>query len=113
MVDEGRPLPVRESRLIEENLWRAIRYGLDGKLVDWDRGREVPAPDALRELVEWARPAGESLEVGARLNDVERLLREGNGAQRQGRLLAAGASIHDVHAEAVALANAILDDDRR
>jgi len=113
MVDEGRPLPVRETRWIEENLWRAIRYGLDGKLVDWDRGVEVPAGEALRELVEWSRPAAEALDVGAYLNDVERLLREGNGAQRQGRLLAAGASIHDVHAEAVALANAILDDDRR
>ena len=113
MVDEGRPLPVLETRWIEENLWRAIRYGLDGKLVDWDRGCEVPAPDALRELVEWARPAGESLEVGPHLDDVGRLLAEGNGAQRQGRLLAAGASIHDVHAETVALANAILDDDRR
>ena len=73
----------------------------------------MPAAEALRELVEWSRPAAESLDVAVYLNDVERLLREGNGAQRQGRLLAAGASIHDVHADAVGLANAILDDDRR
>ena len=61
MVDDGRPLPARETRFIEENLWRAIRYGLDGKLVDWDRCVEVPAPDALRALVEWVAPAGETL----------------------------------------------------
>ena len=113
MVDEGRPLPVRETRLIEENLWRAIRYGLDGKLVDWDRSCEVPAPEALRELVEWVAPAGEALGLGVHLCDVERLLLEGNGAQRQGRALAQGKSIHDVHAAAVARANAIVDDDGR
>ncbi len=113
MFDEGRSLPVRETRWIEENLWRAIRYGLDGKLVDWDRGREVPAPDALRELVEWVRPAGEMLGLGAHLDDVGRLLAEGNGAQRQSRALAAGQSIHELHAETVALANAILDHDGR
>ena len=70
----GRPLPVRETRCIEENLWRAIRYGLDGKLVDWDHSREVPAPEALRELVEWVAPAGEALGLGGGLDDVERLL---------------------------------------
>ena len=113
MVDEGRPLPVRETRWIEENLWRAIRYGLDGKLIDWDRGVEQPAPEALRGLVEWVRPAAEKLALTAYLDDVERLLTEGNGAQRQGRLLAAGRSIHEVHADAVALANAIPADDRR
>ena len=113
MVDEGRPLPVRETRLIEENLWRAIRYGLDGKLVDWDRSCEVPAPEALRELVEWVAPAGEALGLGTCLGNVERLLSEGNGAQRQGRALAQGKSIHDVHAAAVARANAIVDDDGR
>jgi carboxylate-amine ligase len=113
MVDEGRPLPVHETRWIEENLWRAIRYGLDGKLVDWDRWAEVPAPDALRKLVEWVAPAGETLGLGAYLSDVERLLSEGNGAQIQGRALAQGMSIHDVHAAAVARANAIVGDDGR
>ena len=113
MVDEGRPLPVRETRLIEENLWRAIRYGLDGKLVDWDRSCEVPAPEALRELVEWVAPAGEALGLGTCLGNVERLLSEGNGAQLQGRALAQGKSIHDVHAAAVARANAIVDDNGR
>ena len=113
MVDDGRPLPVRETRWIEENLWRAVRYGLDGKLVDWDRGLEVPAPDALRELVEWVRPAGEALGLGVHLDDVGRLLAEGNGAQRQGRALAAGQSIHEMHADTVALANANLGVDGR
>ena len=73
----------------------------------------MAAPEALRALVEWVRPAGEKLALGAHLDDVERLLSEGNGAQRQGRALARGQSIHEVHAEAVARANAIVDDDGR
>ena len=56
VYDEGMPLPILETRYIEENLWRAIRYGLDGKLVDWVMGEELPATDAVRHLVELAAP---------------------------------------------------------
>jgi carboxylate-amine ligase len=111
LLDEGRPLPVLETRWIEENLWRAIRYGLNGRLVDWDRGVQVAAPEALRGLIEWVRPAGETLGLASYLDDAERMLAAGNGAQRQGRELAAGRTVHEVHADAVARASAILDDD--
>ena len=44
----GAPPAPEGSRYIEENLWRAIRFGLDGKLVDWAARRELPAADAVR-----------------------------------------------------------------
>ena len=113
MLDEGRPLPVLETRWIEENLWRAIRHGLDGRLVDWDRGVEVAAPEALRGLIEWVRPAGDALGLAPYLDDAERLLSTGNGAQRQVRELTAGRTVHEVHADAVARAGAILDGNER
>ena len=57
VYDEGMPLPILPTRYVEENLWRAIRYGLDGSLVDWatahgdDGGRRHPAPRrAVRAL---------------------------------------------------------------
>ena len=51
----GSPLADRE---IEENLWRAIRYGMDGELIDFRRGREVEAgAGASSELLEWTEPA--------------------------------------------------------
>jgi carboxylate-amine ligase len=41
------------SALIEENKWRAVRYGLDGKLLDLGKQEELPARDLVRELIEW------------------------------------------------------------
>ena len=39
--------------LIEENKWRAVRYGLDGKLIDFGKQQELPARELIRELIEW------------------------------------------------------------
>ena len=61
MVDEGRPLPVRETRWIEENLWRAIRWGLSGEIIDLATGDVRPARGAIEELIEWVMPVAEEL----------------------------------------------------
>lgn len=106
--DERASVTPQPTRYVEENLWRAIRSGLDGKLVDWSRGEEVAAPDALRALVELAAPHAQLLGLGPHLDDVERMLREGNGAQQQVRAHRAGASLRDVYAGAVARARASL-----
>ena len=60
-VDEGEPLPDLPHRLIEENLWRAIRYGLSGELIDLERGDVRPARAALEGLIEWMLPVAEEL----------------------------------------------------
>jgi glutamate---cysteine ligase / carboxylate-amine ligase len=60
-VDEGEPLPDPPPRLIEENLWRAIRHGLSGELIDFARGDVLPARARLEELVEWVLPVAEEL----------------------------------------------------
>ena len=96
------PLP---TRYVEENLWRAIRYGLDGKMVDFAAREEVPAGDSVRRLVEQARRMGAELGIDRHLDAVERMLREGNGAQRQAAAYRDGASIEEVYAETVARAH--------
>jgi glutamate---cysteine ligase / carboxylate-amine ligase len=101
VYDEGMPLPILQNRYIEENLWRAIRYGLDGKLVDWSMLQEFDAADAIRELVELASPYADALGLTPHLTEVERILREGNGAQQQARALAQGQSMTDIFAETV------------
>ena len=100
----GLPEPLA-TRYVEENLWRAIRYGLDGKMVDFAAREEVPAGDSVRRLVEQARRMGAELGIERHLDAVERMLREGNGAQRQAAAYRDGASIEEVYAETVARAH--------
>ena len=93
--DEGlTPAPARQ-RLLEENLWRAIRHGLDGKMIDLDRLVEIETRAAAEALLEWSAPARGAL-------GIEAAIPERNGAQRAGRALAEGASIEEIYRDAVA-----------
>jgi glutamate---cysteine ligase / carboxylate-amine ligase len=94
--DEGVPFDDPPRRMIEENVWRAIRYGLDGKLIDLDRAEEYPAAAALDRLLAWTAPARGVLGIDPGPPDE-------NGAQRQKRALAEGATMEDIYAAEVAL----------
>jgi carboxylate-amine ligase len=61
--DDGEPLPNHPNRLLEENLWRAIRYGLSGELLDFERGEAIPARARLEALVEWVQPVADEIGV--------------------------------------------------
>jgi glutamate---cysteine ligase / carboxylate-amine ligase len=94
--DEGVPFDDPPRRMIEENFWRAIRYGLDGKLIDLDRAEEYAAAAAVDRLLAWTAPARGVLGIEPDLPDE-------NGAQRQKRALAEGATMEDIYAAEVAL----------
>ena len=94
--DDGLPFDDPPHRLVEENFWRAIRYGLDGTLIDLDRVEEYPAAAVIERLLRWTAPAR------AALGGIEPLLPEENGAQRQRRALESGAPIEEVFAAEVA-----------
>jgi carboxylate-amine ligase len=91
---EGSGTPLRD-REIEENLWRAIRHGMSGRLIDFRRGEEVEAAAALEELLTWTEPARTQL-------GIEVDLPARNGAQRAREALDAGVSIEDIYRDAVA-----------
>ncbi len=93
-VDEGVPFSDPPPRLIEENMWRAIRYGLDGQMVDLERAEEYPAAAIVERLAAWTEPV--RCELGVELAFPER-----NGAQRQRRMIEAGASREEVFAASV------------
>jgi carboxylate-amine ligase len=93
-VDEGRPFDDPPHRLIEENLWRAIRYGLDGMLIDLERAEEYPAREAIARLLAWTEPVRAELGLDPALPEL-------NGAQRQRRMIDAGAGMEEVFAAAV------------
>lgn len=95
-----RPKPV-PGRLIEENMWRAIRYGLDGKLIDFERKEELPARAIVEALLDWAGPARTALKLDSHLSGLLQALGDGNGAQRQWRRHEAGASAREMYEAAV------------
>ncbi len=69
---------------IEENKWRACRYGLDGKLIDFGKGREAPARELIAEMIHWFLDDVLD-ELGTR-KEVEyafRIMNEGTSADRQ------------------------------
>jgi carboxylate-amine ligase len=90
---EGAGAPLRD-REIEENVWRAIRHGMSGKLIDFRRGEEVETRAVLEEVLEWTQPARSAL-------GIEPQLPERNGAQRAREALDAGVAIEDIYRDAV------------
>lgn len=95
--DREGALPVHEGRFIEENRWRALRDGLDGRLIDLDRRVEVPAVEMVRDLLVQAEGAAARLGLERELARVEYLLREGNSSQRQLRMHADGVELAEIH----------------
>jgi carboxylate-amine ligase len=73
-------------RLIEENKWRAARWGLDGKLMDFDRRREVPMRDVALELLEMVDDVVDELGSRREVEYVRTILAEGTSADRQLRV---------------------------
>jgi carboxylate-amine ligase len=81
-----RPPEPQPRLFVDENKWRAARYGLDAGLVELSSGRERPAREAIRDLVERVSPAARELGCEDELAEVELLLERGNGADEQRRV---------------------------
>jgi carboxylate-amine ligase len=95
-VDEGEPLLVPPHRDVEENFWRAIRWGLSGEMIDLRTRAVRPTRAAIEELIEWVQP------VAAELGTADYLMvPEANAAERQIARFEEGASLEEVYAEQV------------
>jgi carboxylate-amine ligase len=93
-IDEGVPFEDPAHRLIEENVWRAIRYGMDGDMIDLARGVQVPARAALEELWTWTAPVREEARIDTALDGP-------TGAQRQRAALLETGDLREVYADTV------------
>jgi glutamate---cysteine ligase / carboxylate-amine ligase len=74
--------------LIMENKWRAARYGLDGKLIDFGKQTEVPVRVLVREILEFVDDVVDELDSREELSYIDQILVEGSGADRQLRIFA-------------------------
>jgi glutamate---cysteine ligase / carboxylate-amine ligase len=94
--DEGERLPALSHRLLEENMWRAIRYGLSGELLDLERGEAIAARQRIEQLLDWVAPVADELGVTSLLAVPER-----NAAERQIARFDEGATLEEIYAEQV------------
>jgi carboxylate-amine ligase len=91
--DEGEPVPDLPHRLIEENFWRATRYGLAGELIDLPSGEVRPARAHLERLLEWIAPVAEELGAAQYL-----AVPTANSAERQMARHEEGATMEEIYA---------------
>jgi carboxylate-amine ligase len=95
-LDEGEPLPDVPRRLLEENMWRAIRHGLSGELIDFDRGETLPARARIEQLIEWVAPVADEIGAAGHL-----VVPAQNAAERQRARFEEGATLQEIYAEQV------------
>jgi glutamate---cysteine ligase / carboxylate-amine ligase len=95
-LDEGERLPLHPHRLIEENVWRAIRYGLGGEMIDLDTGRVRPTRQRLEELAAWIQPVAEELGAASFI-----LVPSANAAQRQIARYERGATLGEIYTDEI------------
>jgi glutamate---cysteine ligase / carboxylate-amine ligase len=75
---------VYPSDLIEENKWRAVRYGLEGRLIDFGKEQELPAPELIIELIDWfIGDVVDELGSRAEVDYAYQILQHGSSADRQ------------------------------
>lgn len=72
--------------LIQENKWRAIRYGLDGRLIDFGKQIEVPVRDLLHELIEFVDDVVDELGSREEINHIYEIIERGTSADQQLRI---------------------------
>lgn len=69
--------------LINENKWRAARYGINGKMIDFGKEEEVPVKDLIHELIDFVDDVVDDLDSRHELAYIEKILDQGTGADRQ------------------------------
>jgi carboxylate-amine ligase len=92
-LDDGEPLPDYPHRLIEENFWRATRWGLSGELIDLGTGTVRPARLHLERLLDWVAPVADELGASQHL-----AVPAANSAERQSAQYRDGATMEEIYA---------------
>jgi len=82
--------------LLMENKWRAVRYGLDGKLIDWGRQKELPARELIKELLDFVDDVVDDLGSRREIEYIYQILEMGSGADRQLKVFKETGSIEEV-----------------
>jgi carboxylate-amine ligase len=86
LLDQNLTFRPHHKMLIEENKWRAVRYGLDGKMIDFGKGKEVPTRDVIREVLTFVDEVVDDLGSRAEIEHIHTILEHGTSADEQLRV---------------------------
>jgi glutamate---cysteine ligase / carboxylate-amine ligase len=86
LLDQNLTFRLHHKMLIEENKWRAVRYGLDGKMIDFGKEKEVPVRDLIRELLEFVDDVIDDLRSRKEIRHIHTILERGTSADEQLRV---------------------------
>ncbi|RCV49663.1 glutamate--cysteine ligase [Marinitenerispora sediminis] len=95
-LDRGYQLPSPPSWVVNDNKWRATRYGLDARVITDERGGTVPLRDDLYELVRELEPVAKRLGCAEDLDVISDILRNGASYERQRAIIDQGGTLNDV-----------------
>ncbi|MCA1577354.1 MAG: carboxylate-amine ligase [Acidobacteria bacterium] len=83
LLDQNLTFRLHHKMLIEENKWRAVRYGLDGRMIDFGKGKQVPTRELIRELLWFVDDVIDDLGSRHEVEHVNRILQRGTSADEQ------------------------------
>ncbi|MCS6874529.1 MAG: carboxylate-amine ligase [Pyrinomonadaceae bacterium] len=86
LIDQNLGFRLYRRALIQENKWRAVRYGLDGKLLDLGKQKEVPVKDLICELLEFVDDVVDELNCREEIEHIYTILQRGTSADEQLRV---------------------------
>ncbi|HSE18471.1 MAG TPA: carboxylate-amine ligase [Pyrinomonadaceae bacterium] len=96
LLDQNLTFRLHHKMLIEENKWRAVRHGLDGKMIDFGKGAEVPVRELIRELLEFVDDVIDDLRSRKEIRHIRTILNRGTSADEQLRVWHETQDIHAV-----------------
>ncbi len=83
LVGQNMSFRIYRRRLLDENRWRASRYGIGGKMIDFGKEEEAETRSLINELLDFVAPEVEELGTQREMDHIHRILQEGTGADRQ------------------------------
>lgn len=86
LIDKNLGFRLYRRMLVQENKWRAVRWGLDGKMIDFGKQKEVPVRDLILELLEFVDDVLDELDSRKEIEHVHEILRRGTSADEQLRV---------------------------
>ena len=83
LIEKNLGFRLYRRMLIQENKWRAVRWGLDGKMVDFGKQKEVPVRDLILELLEFVDDVLDDLDSRKEVEHIHTILQRGTSADEQ------------------------------